>query len=560
MRLFRRPVSLILSLILIFGMMAAVPVSGGAEDDPIISNSFEAQHTEGSASGELVYYYSDSYFRTSGKIVNPHLMTMSGVMMYTISGVSGTPEETYGSILREIGFGDIVTYDMDHTALDSIGVVLAHKQIDGKDVVAVMLRGDGYGVEMAANFIAGAQGDIEAFADAEALVENRVSAYLDEFGITAAKYWVVGYSRSGAVANLFGRELNRAHDRFRTVEDDIYVYTIEAALSSGDDTAYENIHNIIDRRDAVTYLYPAAWSVYHNGVPAYIGDGDETIMIRKFDTATFVGVKDMTEVNAADFLQDFVDFISTIVSRETYAEKLQTTVSELLTIYFGLSKAEQDELLAFFEQVAAGVMEDSNLPAVFINAILGPTYDKNINRVAVLVTNNMDMVSEENGQPLDDDSYEKLKASIRPIAEVFLPVFSEDYQCRFDSGDGTGSVYAPLYHLVTFFTNIDILFKHHHNNSIFNALTALDSYYHQEQGTEKPAEKSRVIGDADGSGDVNILDATVIQRYLAAMTTRKFIEENADADENGEVTILDATAIQRYLVGFNSLDRIGTTI
>lgn len=64
----------------------------------------------------------------------------------------------------------------------------------------------------------------------------------------------------------------------------------------------------------------------------------------------------------------------------------------------------------------------------------------------------------------------------------------------------------------------------------------------------KPA--ATLIGDADGSGEVEILDATHIQRYLVALVAEDEIDTaNADADRSGDVTILDATAIQRYLAG-----------
>ena len=56
------------------------------------------------------------------------------------------------------------------------------------------------------------------------------------------------------------------------------------------------------------------------------------------------------------------------------------------------------------------------------------------------------------------------------------------------------------------------------------------------------------VGDVDGDGEITILDATLIQRYLAGIQT---LDEQAlkmaDADRDGAVTILDAAAIQRYL-------------
>jgi hypothetical protein len=55
-------------------------------------------------------------------------------------------------------------------------------------------------------------------------------------------------------------------------------------------------------------------------------------------------------------------------------------------------------------------------------------------------------------------------------------------------------------------------------------------------------------GDADGDGNITIVDATVIQRHLAGIETLSGEAlKRADADRDGSVTILDATLIQRYL-------------
>ena len=69
------------------------------------------------------------------------------------------------------------------------------------------------------------------------------------------------------------------------------------------------------------------------------------------------------------------------------------------------------------------------------------------------------------------------------------------------------------------------------------------------------AKGPSVRGDADMDGDVTILDATRIQRYLAGLASQDDIDaEAADADSDGDVTILDATRIQRYLAGLCDMD------
>ena len=67
-------------------------------------------------------------------------------------------------------------------------------------------------------------------------------------------------------------------------------------------------------------------------------------------------------------------------------------------------------------------------------------------------------------------------------------------------------------------------------------------------------------GDADGDGEVIILDATAIQRTLASLPVDSFNEIAADVDGDGEVTIIDATFIQRWLANLPCPDGIGQPI
>lgn len=69
-----------------------------------------------------------------------------------------------------------------------------------------------------------------------------------------------------------------------------------------------------------------------------------------------------------------------------------------------------------------------------------------------------------------------------------------------------------------------------------------------------------ILGDADGDGNLNIIDATCIQRHLAEIPVYEYIEEAADTDGDGQVTILDVTMIQRYLVQLPCPEGIGKPI
>ena len=61
-----------------------------------------------------------------------------------------------------------------------------------------------------------------------------------------------------------------------------------------------------------------------------------------------------------------------------------------------------------------------------------------------------------------------------------------------------------------------------------------------------------IYGDMDCDYTITIVDATMIQRFLADLLSTGNADLIADYDRDGTATILDATAIQRTLAGFTT--------
>ena len=59
-----------------------------------------------------------------------------------------------------------------------------------------------------------------------------------------------------------------------------------------------------------------------------------------------------------------------------------------------------------------------------------------------------------------------------------------------------------------------------------------------------------VYGDADGDGEITLLDATLLTQYLSGYDVTLY-EDAADADGDGEITLLDATVLTQYLSGYD---------
>ena len=84
-----------------------------------------------------------------------------------------------------------------------------------------------------------------------------------------------------------------------------------------------------------------------------------------------------------------------------------------------------------------------------------------------------------------------------------------------------------------------------------------------EVPTEVPTNKPSVpadeymIGDADGDNQVNIKDATTIQKFIASIELKSFNEAAADANRDNQVNIKDATEIQKHIAGLLEDSQIG---
>lgn len=63
-----------------------------------------------------------------------------------------------------------------------------------------------------------------------------------------------------------------------------------------------------------------------------------------------------------------------------------------------------------------------------------------------------------------------------------------------------------------------------------------------------------IIGDANNDGEVNIMDVTEIQCFIAGYPITLHIFEAADVDKDGIISIMDATQIQLFLAGYIELN------
>lgn len=121
----------------------------------------------------------------------------------------------------------------------------------------------------------------------------------------------------------------------------------------------------------------------------------------------------------------------------------------------------------------------------------------------------------------------------------------------------------------TVYTRAELILKYSEKYTIqryAGSVPAPPDGYAPEPPTEEPTQPPvstqapRYLGDADGDGDITILDVTTIQRSLVSIPVAYFDEDAADVDADGETTIIDATFIQRKMAGITVPYRIGESV
>lgn len=258
------------------------------------------------------FYYSDGYFLEDPTVYNTHLATMSVNLAVAAFGryTADVGNNAYANhfanikqLYADIGCADVnffanedyqikPTYYGDKDRLSTIAVAISQKEISVNDdsytLVPIAIRGGNYEAEWASNVTIGSSGEAAGFADAANQVFAHVENYIKNYGLSEkvkegkVKFWVVGYSRAGATANLTSKRLV---DAFANVGNDIYGYTFEAPMGgvesaknktdyTGNGT-YPTIHNTVNELDFVTLVAPSEMGFMRYGVDHVIGATDK---------------------------------------------------------------------------------------------------------------------------------------------------------------------------------------------------------------------------------------------------------------------------------------------
>ena len=246
--------------------------------------------------GKYGFYYTDDYFKKPATKYNQSLATMS--LCLALSTYQDEKKEIYHENVKNLfgkcGFvieGADNTFQQKNydikTGTDTIACSFANKKIGDSTLVAVAVRSGGYGAEWASNLTLGSKGDHFGFNDASNKVYEYLADYVNSRNITGkVKFWITGFSRGGATANLLAAKLDNtidSHPKITYSKDDVYAYTFATpagAVKSNNPHSkkYNNIFNIINFHDLVPLVAPSqtGWSFDRYGITKVLPFSEST--------------------------------------------------------------------------------------------------------------------------------------------------------------------------------------------------------------------------------------------------------------------------------------------
>ena len=271
---------------------------------------------------DAVFYYSDGYFAGDPNTYNEHLATCSWALNMSGGHLHAGGNEDYSNkhaaarqFLADIGCDDQAIYVNDFNTVkpgtDSIGVSIASKELKtsngestGEILIPIAVRGVGYEAEWASNTTLGDgtkyNGEAQGFAEAAEMVTEEVAYYIDKYDLTDAvkagkvKFWISGFSRAGATANLTAKRLV---EKYTPKGNQVFAYPCEAPQGGTDKaekmdpSAYYCIHNLINCADLVPLVGPSEMGFKRYGVDHYIPGTEAGSVKSKPENVTRAGSK-----------------------------------------------------------------------------------------------------------------------------------------------------------------------------------------------------------------------------------------------------------------------------
>ena len=424
--------------------------------------------------------YSDTYFDEPSPGDHPKLRAVSYAL--ALAGYENqadgypsdpsSPNPKLYDLLNQLGFSDPESWDISSEADGhSMGTTIAHKTLaNGQELIVVAPRNYNYMTEWLSNFNVGTTGDHAGFSESANRITERFNQYIAAHNLSNYKTWAVGYSRGGAVIDLFGKAINANITDYEMSPDDFYVYTFGAPRASIVATNYTNIHDVKDGNDLLLgYVFPELWGFYNTGTYEEIHPADLDITTSMVsiadlaDPARAINVlsdnvsltEDVATINGRDFMDDWFQFVtSNGLTRDYFDTTVKPPLSAIMKIYQMRTIDRQSELTDFIKDTDKGLagmvagnalmdlmmggygsdIEESlaNFPVYqdLVKILKGTATDADVNELLAKLTDYMGTYNDyviRFGEPtITENEFNVIKTNLPELVRALAPILIAD--------------------------------------------------------------------------------------------------------------------------------------
>lgn len=247
-------------------VMCAIPYCVNAEEFSVRLSMPYGSSSSFSVSSQALSFPEDAHQ------YDHSLCKLSFLFALSSFGMDGEAQDASSkAFLNAFGFQNIKTMEYTYNSPDTIGSIMGHQVLpDGREILAVALRSNNYGLEWVSNFDASVySGHHRGFYLSAKKIVARIETYIQENELNSPVVWLTGYSRGAAVANLTAALLD---EKEIIADEHIFAYTFATPRCVQLDISHDhfNIFNLLQEGDPVTHVPLKEWGYGYYGVSLYL--------------------------------------------------------------------------------------------------------------------------------------------------------------------------------------------------------------------------------------------------------------------------------------------------
>lgn len=340
----------------------------GKEDDDLPADQVEVRlpnylnSKEGSTDYKIRMRFDDEMFKKDAKVFDKELAMLS--FGNTLCAANTIYETAFYARLKFDADIKFVNYDKDPTP-DTIGYSFAHKKIGDSDLLAISVRGFDYQQEWSNNLYMGETGNHAGFQARSDEIYADLKATIEDKNYQNLKLWIMGYSRGGGISNVLSHQI-LSNEEVEIEQKDMFVYTFEAprGLTEENAVAYENVHNVVNNADLVTYVAPVQYGLYRCGVDVDIyTEGvnlnrlifqlDKDIQFPAFTPkeGKYENEQQLIEFLLNSITADGKDADKSAHTRQDFVNNYQSAAQYMLALFFSLENSTVNKIMTEFQNL-----------------------------------------------------------------------------------------------------------------------------------------------------------------------------------------------------------------